>query len=195
MVTPIVIDLEWNHPLRGRPYAPGLPGEIIQIGCAKLDEKCKVTDTLDIMIRPVYYPKMNKEIEKLTLITDADLATGIRFQDAVKKLRSWCGEDDTYVFVSWGPDDLLMLERNMLKFGLDIGWLPKTYDAQLMFDDMEMQEDRHWALNYALYHYDEKPDGAHNALADVLSTVKVMTHLDVAEGISDDYFRCDRRDD
>ena len=192
-MTPIVIDLEWNHPLQGRSYAPGLPGEIIQIGAAKLDDGCNVIDTLDIMIKPQFYTKMNKQIKELTLITDEDIAKGISIQDAVKRFRSWCGED--YVFVSWGPDDLLMLERNMLKFGLDIGWLPKAYDAQLMFDDMEMQEDRHWALNYALYHYNEKPDGAHNALADVLSTVLVLKHLDLAEGLSDDYFRCDRRDD
>ncbi|MBQ4233843.1 MAG: exonuclease domain-containing protein [Firmicutes bacterium] len=192
-MTPIVIDLEWNHPLQGRSYAPGLPGEIIQIGAAKLDDGCNVIDTLDIMIKPQFYTKMNKQIKELTLITDEDIAKGISIQDAVKRFRSWCGED--YVFVSWGPDDLLMLERNMLKFGLDIGWLPKAYDAQLMFDDMEMQENRHWALNYALYHYNEKPDGAHNALADVLSTVLVLKHLDLAEGLSDDYFRCDRRDD
>ena len=192
-MTPIVIDLEWNHPLQGRSYAPGLPGEIIQIGAAKLDDGCNVTDTLDIMIKPQFYTKMNKQIKELTLITDEDIAKGISIQDAVKRFRSWCGED--YVFVSWGPDDLLMLERNMLKFGLDIGWLPKAYDAQLMFDDMEMQEDRNWPLNYALYHFNEKPDGAHNALADVLSTVLVLKHLDLAEGLSDDYFRCDRRDD
>ena len=190
---PIVIDLEWNHPQPGRPYAPGLPGEIIQIGAAKIEADCSVTDSLDIMIKPVYYPKMNREVTKLTLITDADIAKGIPFAEACSRLRKFCGND--FVFVSWGPDDLLMLERNMKKFGLDYSWLPKTYDAQLMFDDMEMQENRHWALNYALYHYDEKPDGEHNALADVMSTILVMRHLDIGDGLSDDYFRCDRRED
>lgn len=192
-MTPVVIDLEWNHPLAGRSHVPGLPGEIIQIGAAKLDEACNVTDTLDIMIKPQVYTKMNKEVKELTLITDEDIAKGITLAEAAEKLRLWCGDD--YAFVSWGPDDLLMLERNLIKFGLDISWLPKTYDAQLMFDDMEMGEDRNWALNYALYHYQEKPDGAHNALADVLSTVLVLKHLDLSEGLSDDYFRCDRRPD
>ncbi len=192
-MTPIVIDLEWNHPMPGRNYAPGLPGEIIQIGAAKLGEDCSVTDTLDIMIKPRYYTKMNKMIKELTLITDEDLAKGISLEEASEKLRKWCGED--FVFISWGPDDLRMLERNFVKFDLDTDWLPKTYDAQLMFDDMEMQEDRSWALNYALYHYQEKPNGAHNALADVLSTVLVLKHLDLAAGLSDEYFRCDRRGD
>ena len=77
----------------------------------------------------------------------------------------------------------------------DRSWLPKSYDAQLMFDDFEMQEDRTWPLNYALYHFSEKPDGAHNALADVLSTVLIIKHLDIDEGINDDYFRTDIIDD
>ena len=64
-----------------------------------------------------------------------------------------------------------------------------------MFDDMEKNEGRQWPLNYALFHFEEKPDGAHNALADVLSTVKVLKHLDLEEGVTDDYFRCDYLDD
>ena len=81
-----------------------------------------------------------------------------------------------------------MLRDNLLYFGLDAAWLPRTYDAQLIFDDYEMQEDRSWPLNYALYHYSEKPDGQHNALADVLSTVLVLRHLDLEEALADDYF-------
>jgi hypothetical protein len=73
---------------------------------------------------------------------------------------------------------------------MDTSWLPGTFDAQLMFDDYEMQEGRQWPLNYALYHYQEKPDGAHNALADVLSTVSVLKHFDLADALGDVYFRC-----
>ena len=83
-----------------------------------------------------------------------------------------------------------MLRKNIEKYGLDTGWLPPVYDAQLMFDDMEMQEDRSWPLNYALYHFQEKPVGAHNALADVLSTALVLKHLDLAEALEDEYFLC-----
>ena len=192
-MTRIVIDLEWNQPLAGRTRATGLSGEIIQIGAAKIDENCNVLDTISLIIRPVYYIRINKDIEKLTLITDEDLKNGLPIEEAISQFKSWCGEN--FVFIEWGPDDITMLENNLKKFELDNSWLPKCYDAQLMFDDMEMQEDRQWPLNYALYHYKEKPDGAHNALADVLSTVLILRHLDLEDGLSDDYFRCDYLED
>lgn len=192
-MTKIVIDLEWNRPLAGRTTVDGLPGEIIQIGAAKIDDACNVTDTFNQIIKPFYYKRINKDIEKLTQITDSDLESGLPFLEVIEKFRDWCGED--FTLISWGPDDIIMLERNCEKFGFDLDWLPKSYDAQLMFDDMEMQEDRNWPLNYALYHFNEKPDGAHNALADVLSTVLIIKHLDIDAGIEDDYFRTDSLED
>ena len=36
-MTPIIFDLEWNQPLKGRTPVEGLPDEIIQIGAAKID--------------------------------------------------------------------------------------------------------------------------------------------------------------
>ena len=76
-------------------------------------------------------------------------------------------------------------------FEIDSSWLAETYDAQLMFDDMEKQEDRQFPLNYALWYFNEKPAGMHDALADVLSTILILKHLGIEEGLSDDYFRCD----
>ena len=184
----IVYDLEWNQVLEGRTGIPGLPGEIIQIGAAKIDFEARVLDTFDVLVKPVRYSKLNRYVKELTLITDEELSKGISFKEAAEKFRSWCGEDS--VLISWGPDDILMLDNNLRFFGLDASWLPDSYDAQLMFDDMEMQEDRQWPLNYALFHFNEKPGGAHNALADVLSTVAVLKHLDLAEALSDDYFKC-----
>ena len=187
-MTPIIIDLEWNQPLKGRSRVEGLADEIIQIGAAKIDLEGNVLDTFSCIIRPVYYTKLNKDVAELTLLTDEDLAGGIPFADALDEFRAWCGED--FVFLSWSASDGYVLLRNCQKFEYPADWIPDIYDAQLMFDDMEMQEGRTWPLNYALYHFQEKPDGAHNALADVLSTALVLKHLDLADGLSDDYFLC-----
>ena len=184
----IVLDLEWNQPLSGRTRVSGLMGEIIQIGAVKTDENMNELDSYDQLIKPVYYTRMNKEISQLTLITDKDLEGGKPFVQAAEEFRAWCGEDP--VFITWGPEDLLMLRNNLQKFELDTSWLPHAYDGQLMFDDQEMQEDRQWPLNYALYHYEEKPDGAHNALADVYSTILVLRHLDMPACLADPYFIC-----
>lgn len=187
-MTPIVIDLEWNQPLKWRRPVTGLRDEIIQIGAAKIDAEGNAQDTFSQIVKPFYYSKLNKDVSELTLLTDADLETGLPFAQAMDALRAWCGED--YVFLSWSATDAYVLYRNCEKFEYGTDWIPAFYDAQLMFDDYEMQEDRSWPLNYALYHFGEKPDGAHNALADVLSTVLVLKHLDLAEALEDDYFLC-----
>lgn len=186
-MTPIVIDLEWNRSLPGRASVVGLNNEIIQIGAAKIDMHCNIIDTFSQLIKPIYYPKITKEVSELTLITDKDVENAPPFLDVIKAFQDWCG--DNSVFISWSGNDIVELRRNCLKFGYDTDWLPNCYDAQLMFDDMEMQEDRNWPLNYALYHFQEKPSGAHNALADVISTVLVLKHLDLQDGLSDEYFK------
>ncbi len=184
-----VFDLEWNQALDGRKPIEGLGGEIIQIGAAKIDLEGSILSTFDRLIKPVVYKKMNRHVSELTLIKDQDLEKGIGFKEAYEGFRAWLGDDA--VLISWGPDDIRMLENNLLYFGFDSSWLPRTFDGQLMFDDMEKGEGRQWPLNYALFYFDEKPNGAHNALADVLSTVSVLKHLDLEDGLSDVYFRCD----
>ena len=185
----IVFDLEWNQVLEGRTRNKNLSGEIIQIGAAIIDEDCNIKDTFSCLIKPVIYRKMNRHVADLTLISDKDLESGISFKEAIISFKQWCGDDA--ILISWGPDDISMLKHNLRFFNMDYEWLPETYDGQLMFDDMEMQEDRQWPLNYALFHFNEKPDGAHNALVDVISTVKVLKHLDLNDGLTDEYFRCD----
>ena len=187
-MTPIVIDLEWNYPVR-RNQSIGLNNEIIQIGAARIDLDCRILDSFEALIKPVYYTRLHKDVAELTLLKNEDLLRGRLFPEVMADFRAWCGDDP--VFISWGSEDGRVLRENCRKFGVDTTWFPREYDAQLMFDDMEMQEDRSWPLNYALYHFQEKPDGQHNALADVLSTIQILKHLDLAEGLADDYFRCD----
>jgi len=187
-MTPIIFDLEWNQPLKGRTPVEGLPDEIIQIGAAKIDLEGNVLDTFSQIVKPFYYTKLNKDVAELTLLKDEDLEGGLPFAQAMDAFRTWCGED--YVLLSWSATDGFVMARNCEKFGYGTDWMPKIFDAQLMFDDYEMGEDRSWPLNYALYHFQEKPDGAHNALADVLSTALVLKHLDLAEALEDEYFLC-----
>ena len=56
-----------------------------------------------------------------------------------------------------------------------------------MFDDLEMQEGRNYALNYALFHFNERPESSHDVLDDAKSTVMILKHLDLSEGFTD-YF-------
>ena len=49
-MTPIIFDLEWNQPLKGRTPVDGLPDEIIQIGAAKIDLEGNVLDTFSQIV-------------------------------------------------------------------------------------------------------------------------------------------------
>ena len=183
----IVIDFEWNHAMPGRTPVRDLGNEIIQIGAAKIDMQCNVTCTFSTFVKPCYYPKITRDITELTLISDKDVADAPPFLTAVDEFRRWCGDDA--VFVSWSGTDISVLIKNCQKIGYPTDWIPDCFDAQLMFDDMEMQEDRTWPLNYALFHFKERPDGAHNALSDVMSTILILKHLDLEDGLSDPYFK------
>lgn len=184
----IVMDLEWNRATVGRKNIKGLPGEIIQIGAAKVDGNMNIIDTYTSYVKPYYYHKMNQEVRELTGITEEDLKDGKCFAEAIEEFKGWCGGD--CCFVTWGGSDLSILRKNLAIHSQDAEWLPKTYDAQLIFDDMYTQENRNFALNYALYYFDEKPAGLHSADADVVNTVRVMKHMDMDEAFEDEYYLC-----
>lgn len=181
----IVFDMEWNQPLIPKKRVNGLKGEIIQIGAVALDENMDEIGTFDVTIRPRFYIHMNRDVSELTKIRQEDIDRGISFEEAIEEFRAWCGED--CCLVSWSFSDMDMLINNLRKYELDEDWLPECYDAQLMFDDQFTQEDRDFALSYALYYFSEKPEAAHDALDDARSTVKVLRHIDLEEGLIEEF--------
>ena len=182
----IIMDLEWNQPVVAKKRIKGLDGDIIQIGALKVDENMNVKDELNITVKPKYYSRMNHNVQELTGITQSMIDNAeYNLESAIDKLKEWAGED--YSFVTWSFTDIYMLLNNFEKYEIDSKWIPECYDAQLMFDDLEMQEGRNYALNYALFHFNERPENSHDALDDAKSTVKILKHLDLSEGFTD-YF-------
>ena len=120
-MTPIIFDLEWNQPLKGRTPVDGLPDEIIQIGAAKIDLEGNVLDTFSQIVKPFYYTKLNKDVAELTLLKDEDLEGGLPFAQAMDAFRAWCGED--YVLLSWSATDGFVMARNCEKFGYGTDWI------------------------------------------------------------------------
>ena len=176
----IVLDMERNRPkcrckLIKQPIV--LHGEIIQIGAVMLNEKLEEIGDFEVKIKPIFYKKMNKEIEKLTSISDDNLKDGMPFSEAISKFRQWCGEDT--VILTWGPSDVKMLEENLIMQDLDCSWIPEDFDAQLMFDFQETMEERCYSLDYAVYYFGIKGIKAHDALNDARDTAAVIRNLDV----------------
>ncbi len=182
----IVMDLEWNQPLSPQRLVRDpirLSGEIIQFGAVKIDslENMEVTGRYCEFVKPVYYPKMSKHVTQITDITDETLAGARPFKDVCEEFLEWCG--DEYVFVTWSGNDIYMLEDNMIIHGMDYKVLPECYDMQIVFDDQVTQDCGNKALAYAMWKLDIKPDRSHDALNDAINTVKVMSKLDLSEGL------------
>ena len=99
--------MEWNQALdRSRVVQSPvvLRGEVIQIGAVKTDESFNLIDKMKLNIAPKYYKKMNRHVEKITGITNEQLAAGEKFPEAFQRFKEWCGDD--FRFITWGFDDV-----------------------------------------------------------------------------------------
>lgn len=182
----IVLDLEWNQPVSAKSMVRtpvSLYGEIIQIGAVKLDENYHILDTFKIMVAPKHYRKMHKKVTKLTKITTEDLKYGFPFPVAFGHFKKWCG--DEFAFLTWGPDDIGILNDNMVLHKLDTAWIPCTYNIQVIFDDQTTKEKRQVSLSYAMEKIGEPALEAHDALHDARNTVCVCLHLDMVKGLAE----------
>ena len=160
-----------------------LSGEIIQFGAVKIDnlQDLNIVDRYSEIVRPVFYTKMNKRVTEVTDLTDEAIGRGRPFEVVCREFLEWCGEDSA--FITWSNNDIYMLEDNMSIHEMDIDALPECYDVQLLFDDQITQEDRNFALAYAMWKFDIKPERTHDALNDAINTVAVMRKLDFSEGL------------
>ena len=177
----VIFDLEWNQPAQRDAAITDpvfLEGEIVEIGAVKLSDQFRKTDEFRVFIKPVFYPKMHKEVSSLTGIRDKDLAEkGIPFPDAYKQFIDWCGED--YAFMTWSMSDMPILIDNILIHELDISNLPECYDIQRIFSREIMRGATRYSLETALTLMKEKGDTAHDALNDARNTARICDHLEL----------------
>ena len=190
MTSYIVLDLEFNYPntrFRSEKNGVVLHEEIIEFGAVKLDEKLNQLDTFCRFVKPAAYPKVNRDVQELTEITTEMIWAGEPFEVVVRDFLQWCGDDSA--FITWSDNDIIALEDNIGYHGLEVGELPRCFNIQWMFDDQVTQEDRDFALSYAMWKLEIKPAPSHDALNDALNTAEVMRVL-FAEGgreIMEDY--------
>lgn len=115
----IVLDLEWNQCPDGKEKEqPLLPFEIIEIGAVKLDSSHTVLDRFHEIIRPQVYTSLHFMTREIVTLTEEDFAGKRTFPEAAADFISWCGEAP--VFCTWGPGDLLELQRNFAWYHMGI---------------------------------------------------------------------------
>ena len=138
-----VADIYPACPRRTAPHASGNSGELLGMtddlaqpisDCSHgMKQKVTLISALLHNPKPRFYRRLNKRVSKLTGIQEARLkAEGIPFPEAMEQFRAWCGED--VAFLTWGFDDIAILQENLALFQLPADWTRRWYNAQMMFN-------------------------------------------------------------
>ncbi len=174
----IIMDLEWNQPLsyQSRVYrevGDRLIFEMIQIGAVKLDERMAIADSVSIRIQPTHYIRIHPRIKRMTGLGVEELADAPHFADAMRQFEAWCGDD--YTLLTWGCDDISVLQQNMDFYGYE-AHLPPICDIQRLFSDVHHLKERA-GLKLAMEMTGVQPDenrAFHNAVHDAYYTALVF---------------------
>ena len=188
----IILDLAWNQSSTGEEEVSKiLPFEIIEIGAIKLNSSRKMIDEFNELIKPQVYHEMHHITRKLIHLQMEQLEKGRPFPEIMEEFRSWCGED--YIFCTWGPLDLVELQRNIRYYQLEpLADKPfKFLDVQKLFSIACEDRKSRRTLEYAIDFLNiEKDIPFHRAFSDAYYTAKILARLDekVLENYSFDLF-------
>lgn len=194
------MDLEWNQSSTEENCVKEIPFEIIEIGAVKLNSDRTEESHFSELIRPVIYKKMHQITGELVHLDMEALEKGRSFQEVMTDFRDFCGDD--YVFCTWGPLDLLELQRNIRYYGMKpLANRPIPYlDIQKLFSiAYEADKKARRTLEYAIDHLKiEKDIPFHRAFSDAYYTAKILKAIDdkYLENVSFDCFHLpERRED
>ncbi len=176
----IIFDLEWNQcNVNKEKEGENLPFEIIEIGAVKLNDDRNMISEFSELIKPQIYQKIHYITSKLIHIQMEELEKGKPFVDVINQFLEWCGDD--CIFCTWGPLDLLELQRNMQYYGMKpLSDRPlKFYDVQKLFSIAYEDKKSRRTLEYAIDMLDIKKDiPFHRAFSDAYYTAKVFDHIE-----------------
>jgi len=190
----IVIDLEWNQPIpwiKTNVDPKDLPGEIIEIGAVKLSLKedgYELSKPFHLVIRPVCYTVMNKNVSRVINKLSSDLRFGLSFFDAYESFRDWCGQD--YILCGWGNSDLSILKSNLRFHNLNSDLHTLFLDVQPLFARVAEGKTQQRSVEYAVdFLRIPKRDDFHAAHRDAeytgLILKEVFLLLDIARSLDE----------
>ena len=180
----IVLDLEWNQPLNHqnrvyREYGDRLIFEMIQIGAVKLDGDLNIVDSLSVLIHPTCYQRIHPRIRRMTHLGEEELEDAPLFHEAMDQFVAWCRrEGDDYLLLTWGCDDVSVLQQNLDFFDVHPQLAP-VCDIQHMYSVEHAQQNRA-GLSLAMEQLEIVPEEDrpfHNALHDAYYTALVFRKM------------------
>ena len=172
----IIFDLEFNQAYRCATNKL-LKQEIIEIGAVKVDEDFNVIDEFRHYINPKLFKQINPFVEAKTNITMSRLREqGFPFTQVMKEFTDWLEKD--YILCSWGIDDIRELKNNCLFYNIDIEWIQKFIDIQLLYSVTNPSEKRQVKLKQAIEELNIPQESAfHTAIDDAFYTMEVLRNI------------------
>ena len=102
----------------------------------------------------------------------------------MEAFRAWCGED--FVFLTWGFDDIGILQENLRLFDMETAWTDHWYNAQMIFNAQTDGSNSQKALKTAMETFGIEPSRpAHDALGDAYHTALICAMLNLQQGIEE----------
>lgn len=188
----IVFDLEWNQGGENEEQlVDTIPFEVIEIGAIKLNEKKKPIDRFQKLIRPVVYHKLHYIAKKMVGLSMEDLEKEKTFVEIFPEFLEWCGKD--YIFCTWGPLDLIELQRNMRYHKMEpLSDGPLAfYDVQKLFSYQFEDKKLRRSLEYAVGFLEiEENVPFHRAYDDAYYTGLVLERIDDEDVLQHVSFDC-----
>ncbi len=174
----IVFDLEFSQPLSKEqlvlePFP--LCFEVVQIGAVKMDEKCRIQETIDIMVKPSYYKHIGNDARKRIGIYSKRFQQIMTFSEAYEKFLEFCGKE--YYLFSWGANDINILNKNILIHGLQPNYSVMCFDVQKLFAEYFEERKSQIGLQDAIKKMHLERYTAHNAFNDAYSTAEILSKL------------------
>lgn len=182
----VVIDLEMCHVAKELKKEYRAKHEIIQIGAVLLDETMTVIDRISILVRPTY-GWIDPFIERLTGISQAQVACAPVLEDAMKQFLDWLPAGDL-VAVSWSMSDKAQFEKEFAAKNLSFPRMDELFagwtDCQAIFRE-KVHVGRDYSLTDAMIAVDITGEGrAHDGLADAYNAALLFAKLETEEEIS-----------
>lgn len=178
----VVVDFEWNQPvpwLHARINYKDLPGEIIEIGAAKLvwnGESYCIAESFRRFVRPTYYTVMNKNVSALVQRSSSALKQGHFFGEAYREFQQWCGND--FVLCGWSFSDIPILKANLNVHKMDSKLNALFLDVQPLFSMLAEGENKQRSVEYAVdFLHLPKKKMFHEAREDAYYTALILKEL------------------
>lgn len=174
----LVVDFEFTMYTKrvGRPR--GFFSEILEYGLVKLDgQQHAVVKEAQAFVKPSFFPKQAKQAQEFSMISKADLETGIAYGEMLEEIKQVYEPNQSY-FVAWGDADWHVIKEACQRYGLDNPFLYEDYvDLSKEYQSF-FQMERRLSLKNALAEQQIALDGTwHTALDDARNTAKLVYHM------------------